>query len=87
MIRARYDLILLDERYGLNAKRGTEITAAIRALEREQNWPRAIILGMTGSKSESQDLAGKEAGQDIVFGKPYPKPPELAKVLWALVGK
>ena len=83
--RQRYDLVMLDERYGLTCARGTEITRRLRALERERAWPRAIILGMTGSKSAEHDLAGKRAGQDIVYGKPYPTPPQLAAELWALV--
>jgi signal transduction histidine kinase/CheY-like chemotaxis protein len=69
-----FDLVFLDEHYGVDSISGIDVTCAYRAIERD---PRhgisipAIIVGCSADVgTETFDEASRRAGQDASFGKP-----------------
>lgn len=60
-----YDLILMD--LGLPDMRGSEVTAKIRQIERDQHMPIIAVSGYSISEIEKEC---KDAGVDAIYNKP-----------------
>lgn len=63
-----FDLMITD--IGLPGRNGDELTAMIRALEKEQNRPPMKIVGLTGHKLDDVRQTCMEAGMDALYQKP-----------------
>jgi CheY-like chemotaxis protein len=68
--RYRYDLILLDENFGLAGNgrlTGTQATVQLR----EAGNAKTLIVGLTGDECAAHTARALESGQDAVIGKPF----------------
>ena len=65
------DAVFLDEDLGPGSCLGTDIARQVREHEAHAGLPRVAIVGVTASADcAGHEALAKEAGQDLVFGKP-----------------
>ena len=77
----QYDLIVMDKNMEMagGVLDGWETTKLVRAMESVKSS--LLIIGATSHNSDNDVLDAKKAGQDAVWGKPYPSAEMMARTI------
>ena len=83
LVDTRYDIVFLDNHFGVGLIDSLEVVRRIRAMERVESRYKGepvLIIGATSSESEEFNRSARAVGMQHVIGKPY-KAPQLERAL------